>query len=283
MTPDDLLEAMISDDLLEEVAVHYLMDIGENPLSFARTIGLQPVRIRQIMAARTPRTVVEAASPLPPHKKPIHIDRKSSTWKTKTVAGIAMLSALGLGIPTIARMVRRPEAEVQSVVDLHQDRIRRLREVGKERRNEPTRYPLRDRQQVAMTQEHLWLTRILFAEAANQQIRAKEAVAQVILNRVKSGRYPDTIMGVILQAKQFSGYNGRLWRLSEKPDEMNPINKRAYLQCSDVAHRAIDGKLPNHVGGATLYHDDSIDMPWDPAKVKLAAAVGNFYFYDQIR
>lgn len=275
----------IPDDILEESAVRYLIDIGQNPLNFSTEIGLQPVRIRKIMTQYMGRfsPIVENSAPTPQSKKPIHIDRRSSTWKTKTVAGIAMLAALGIGVPTIAKMIKRPEHEVKSVVDANEGKIKRLQNVGRERRNAPTQYPLRDRRQVGETQEHLWFTRILFAEAANQPLRAKESVAQVVLNRVNSGRYPNSILGVILQNKQFSGYNSRLWRISENPDEMNAINRRSYLQCADVATRAIDGRLPNHVGGATLYHDNSISMPWRADKVRHIIDVGSFSFYQEIR
>jgi hypothetical protein len=268
---------------LEEAAVKYMVDIGRNPLHFADELGMQPIRIRSIMSGYMQKShnIMEAAKPQ--QKGANYVNRSSSTWKTKVVAGISMLAALGMGIPTIARMVNRPEHEVKTVVDLNQQKIQQMKENGKARRNEPIRYPLQDRKKVEGTQEHLWFTRILFAEAANQPIRAKEAVAQVVMNRVKSGRYPINIMGVILQSKQFSGYNSRLWRISEKPDELNTINKRAYLQCADVARRAIEGQLPNHVGVATLYHDKSISLPWTASKVKHIIDIGHFSFYQEIR
>jgi spore germination cell wall hydrolase CwlJ-like protein len=276
---------VIPEHLLEEAAVRYLIDIGQNPLHFSNEIGLQPVRIRKIMSSymmrSAPPQVVEAVKPQ--GRKHLLVNSASSTWKTKTIAGIALLASMGLGSATIARMIKRPEQEVKQVIELNKDKIERLQAVGKERRDEPTRYPLRDRKQVAETQEHLWFTRILFAEAANQPLRAKEAVAQVVVNRSKSGRYPNSIMGVIVQARQFSGYNSRLWRMSEHPDDMNAINRRAYLQCSDVATRAIAGQLPNHVGSATLYHDDSISLPWNPQKVRHVADIGSFSFYQEIR
>lgn len=43
----------------------------------------------------------------------------------------------------------------------------------------------------------LWLARIIWCEAGNQPLEGKVAVANVILNRVKSPSFPNTIYGVI--------------------------------------------------------------------------------------
>ncbi len=49
--------------------------------------------------------------------------------------------------------------------------------------------------------ELLWLSRIVSAESAGETNRGKVAVANVILNRVKSPDFPDTIYGVIFDSK----------------------------------------------------------------------------------
>lgn len=46
--------------------------------------------------------------------------------------------------------------------------------------------------------------RCVQAEAGNQQLECKTATAEVITNRVKDPRFPDTITGVIMQPGQFS-------------------------------------------------------------------------------
>ena len=55
--------------------------------------------------------------------------------------------------------------------------------------------------------EVLWLARIIHAEAAGEPFNGKIAVGNVVLNRVKSPQYPNTIYGVIFDRKhgtQFS-------------------------------------------------------------------------------
>ena len=55
--------------------------------------------------------------------------------------------------------------------------------------------------------EVLWLARIIHAESAGEPLLGQIAVGNVVLNRVKSSAYPNTIYGVIFDRKngtQFS-------------------------------------------------------------------------------
>lgn len=46
--------------------------------------------------------------------------------------------------------------------------------------------------------------RVVFAEAGNQGFKGKQLVADVILNRLASEQFPDTLEGVLLQENQFA-------------------------------------------------------------------------------
>lgn len=48
------------------------------------------------------------------------------------------------------------------------------------------------------------IARVVRAEAGNQDFRGKRLVAAVVLNRVESGAFPNTVYGVIYQQHQFS-------------------------------------------------------------------------------
>lgn len=52
------------------------------------------------------------------------------------------------------------------------------------------------------------IARIVHAEAGNQDQIGKRLVADCILNRVKSDKFPDTVQGVIYQAGQFTATPG---------------------------------------------------------------------------
>ncbi len=48
-----------------------------------------------------------------------------------------------------------------------------------------------------------WLARIIQAEAGDQSFNTKLAVGDVVLNRVRSGVFPASVRGVILESNQF--------------------------------------------------------------------------------
>lgn len=58
-----------------------------------------------------------------------------------------------------------------------------------------------------------WLSRIIYSESGNQPLSGKIAVGNVVLNRVHSARFPNTIHAVIFQRNQFSpASNGTIKR-----------------------------------------------------------------------
>ena len=65
--------------------------------------------------------------------------------------------------------------------------------------------------------ELYWLSRIISAESKGEPLRGQIAVGNVILNRVRSKSFPNTIYGVIFQKNQFSPvlngtiYNSPAW------------------------------------------------------------------------
>ncbi len=50
-----------------------------------------------------------------------------------------------------------------------------------------------------------WLSRVVYAESGNQSLDGKIAVANVVLNRVKSPIFPNTIEGVLAQHRPAAG------------------------------------------------------------------------------
>lgn len=88
------------------------------------------------------------------------------------------------------------------------------------------------------------LAAIVFCEAGNQPMEGKIAVASVVMNRVKSSGYPDTVAGVIGASGQFTPVaSGFFYKVIK--------NKRATKACYEAAQRAMDGEKP--VGNATHF------------------------------
>ena len=67
--------------------------------------------------------------------------------------------------------------------------------------------------------EKYLIYQITFLEAGNQSIEGQRAVVEVILNRVLSDKYPDTVEGVLSQSDQFTTWSYRNSKSHNKEQE----------------------------------------------------------------
>ncbi|KIT17200.1 cell wall hydrolase [Jannaschia aquimarina] len=123
------------------------------------------------------------------------------------------------------------------------------------------------------------LTEAIYFEARGEPVPGQVAVAEVILNRVDSQRYPDTICKVVnqgtgrLHACQFS------YTCDGIPEQVT--EKRAWDRAGKIARAMIDGAPRSLTADATHYHADYVDPYW--AKVyPRTAQVGTHIFYKQL-
>jgi spore germination cell wall hydrolase CwlJ-like protein len=122
----------------------------------------------------------------------------------------------------------------------------------------------------------LCLSEALYFEARGETVKGQFAVAEVIMNRVKSGRFPDTLCGVIHQGTgqryqcQFTyTCDGRAEVISEK---------EAFERVSKVARMTIDGRVPELTNGATHYHTTAVRPGWARVYTR-TARIGDHLFY----
>lgn len=111
------------------------------------------------------------------------------------------------------------------------------------------------------------LARLVRAEAENQSYRAKVAVAAVVINRVQSSLFPNTLREVIYQRS--NGY------YQFTPVVNGYINKTATQDCIKAAYDALHGADPTN--NALFYFDDSTTNTWLWSK-KVALRDGNMVF-----
>lgn len=99
-------------------------------------------------------------------------------------------------------------------------------------------------------------------------------VAEVILNRVASDRYPDTICEVVYQTNQFSfTHDGK----SDKPKDYEaPNDKEARRVARKIAQEAL--QKPSMGTEATHYHNTDVSPPW-ASQLVLEGKVGDHIFY----
>lgn len=69
------------------------------------------------------------------------------------------------------------------------------------------------------------LAGIIWQEARGESDRGQQAVGEVVMNRVRSPRFPDSIAAVYAQRGQFSGYGKAL-----RPTDRERVNARLVLQ-----------------------------------------------------
>jgi spore germination cell wall hydrolase CwlJ-like protein len=123
----------------------------------------------------------------------------------------------------------------------------------------------------------------IYHEARSEGFIAQIAVGNVILQRVKDKRYPNTVFDVVHQAKkwkgkliknkcQFSYYcDGK----SEKFKELD-----ALLEVIDTSELILNGVMLEQTIGATHYHTFHVSPHWShsPTFIKLGR-VGSHIFY----
>ena len=85
------------------------------------------------------------------------------------------------------------------------------------------------------------LAKCIYAEARGEPYTGKVAVGAVILNRVKSSKFPNTISGVIYQPWAFTSVNDG--QINLEPDE----------ECKKAARDAMNGWDPTY--GCLYYYN----------------------------
>lgn len=124
--------------------------------------------------------------------------------------------------------------------------------------------------------EFTCLARALYFEARGEGVDGQYAVAEVILNRVDSPRYPSSICGVVYQgaarhnACQFS------FACDGNPETIH--ERQAYGLAKQIARDMKDGANRSLTDGATHFHNTSVNPPWARTYDR-TAQIGAHIFY----
>ena len=120
------------------------------------------------------------------------------------------------------------------------------------------------------------MTDAIAYEAGNEPLAGREAVAQVILNRLRDPAYPKTICGVVYQGS--TRRTGCQFTFTCDGSTARRLSERMRGAAQEVARRALDGELALTVGSATHYHADYVAPYWAPSLVRVGA-IGAHIFY----
>lgn len=119
----------------------------------------------------------------------------------------------------------------------------------------------------------------VYHESRGEPVAGQYAVAEVTMNRVRSGAYPDTVCEVV--------YEKRWDRIRRRPvgafswtelDETGPVRAQAWQQAWQVAEAVYHQQYEPRLQGALHYHARNIKPSWAQGK-KPIARIGKHVFY----
>lgn len=122
------------------------------------------------------------------------------------------------------------------------------------------------------------LSEALYFEARGESIKGIFAVGEVILNRVDSSAYPESVCSVINQGtgrKYACQFTYTCDGLSETINE-----PEAWERVSKIANLLLEGTPRVLTDGATHYHTKAVTPSW-ARRFPKTATIGSHYFYRQ--
>lgn len=132
------------------------------------------------------------------------------------------------------------------------------------------------------------LAKNIYFEARGENAMGQFAVAAVTLNRVESDKFPDSICGVVYQARMRPSWKdpNKLipsrhrcqfsWYCDGKPDEIDDL--KAYEKAIQIANISIKGAIKDVTSGSLFYHNHNVDPHWND-EMLLTANIGKHKFY----
>ena len=123
----------------------------------------------------------------------------------------------------------------------------------------------------------------LFWEARSEGRAGMEAVAAVVLNRVRSPEFPDTVCGVVQDGTEEEGACAFTWWCdgeadipAEYPDW--PEERDHWALAEAVAREMLANPDRDVTGGALYYHTEDVQPAW-AAERRRVAKIGRHIYY----
>jgi hypothetical protein len=119
--------------------------------------------------------------------------------------------------------------------------------------------------------EELCLAKAVYFEARGETLEGQLAVAEVVLNRAASGRYPTTLCRVVTQPRQFSFVRrGRFPRVDS--------NCEAWRTARAIAHAARNDLARTLAPNVLWYHASYVSPAWG-RRLTRVVTIGTHIFY----
>jgi len=120
------------------------------------------------------------------------------------------------------------------------------------------------------------LTQAVYYEAASEPLAGQQAVAQVVLNRVKHPAFPKSVCGVVYEGSSRS--TGCQFTFTCDGSLLRRPSASKWAQAQAVAADALAGRIGDEVGASTHYHASWMTPYWQSSMVE-TARIGGHVFY----
>lgn len=135
--------------------------------------------------------------------------------------------------------------------------------------------------------ERLCLAQAIYHEARGEPEIGQWAVANIILNRVASKRYPSTVCGVVFQNAERGKYRCQFTFACDGRSDMggngNRIVRESWVRSNVLALAAFknfqEGTRPDALPGTALYYHTKAVAPSWSRTFKAVAEIGSHIFY----
>jgi len=132
-----------------------------------------------------------------------------------------------------------------------------------------------------LTAATICLAMNIYHEARGEPLAGQIATANVVMNRVTSPRYPDSICSVVKQGHYWKNHPIRnrcsfSWWCDGIAD--TPQNEESWAQSVSLAYKIQGGFIPDITEGATHYHATYV-MPYWADDYYAIAQIGDHIFY----
>ncbi|MGF1563475.1 MAG: cell wall hydrolase [Geminicoccaceae bacterium] len=130
-----------------------------------------------------------------------------------------------------------------------------------------------------MTDPVACLTLAMYWEARGEGIAGMRAVGNVVMNRVKSRRFPGSVCAVVRDSSSNPRCQFSWWcdGLSDIPGD-----RRSFVRAWELAVAILNGEERDTTGGALYFHATYLGTPWTNdwgRRLRRTASVGGHVFY----
>lgn len=123
---------------------------------------------------------------------------------------------------------------------------------------------------------HQCLAEAVYYEARSETKAGQKAVAEVVLNRVKSKHYPNTVCGVVYQGAERS--TGCQFTFTCDGSTAREPKGKLWTQSQHVATLALTGAMTPLTENSTHYHTTQVNPHWAP-NMRPTRLIGSHQFY----